>query len=361
MDNVRKRKLYIEALRAIAILFVIFNHTKQNGYVHFTLYAPGTFEYWFYMFFSVIAGISVPLFFMISGAVLLGKNETIGYVWKKRISKYVILLLVFSLILYIWKEHYSDTFSMMAFFEKTYSGGVIVPYWFLYTYIAYLIGLPLFRKAVINMSERDFYYLFGIWFVFNGLVYTIQYRLSGGTLWMNELLIPASLTNYVFFYPAIGYYIAFKLNKLTGKLCLISSVLAMISIVVTMYMTNYKIVLTGDLSESSVSLFYESNRPFQVVFIFIVIRKLFDNMQIPSFIEAAILSLGSCVLGMYLIEEVFRDILYFIYDTLRLKINPFLAVWIYVIAVYGVCWLCVASVKYIYGLFFKKSANDKRT
>ena len=362
MGKDSKKTLYIEALRAIAILFVIFNHTKQYGYVYFTQCSQGSFEYWFYMFFSVIAGISVPLFYMISGAVLMGKDETIGYVWKKRILKYLVILLLFSVILYVWKDHYSDDFSVMSFLKKTYSESVIVPYWFLYTYIAFLIGLPILRKAVINMSDRDFLYMLGIWLVFNGLIYIIQYRLSGGTIWMNELLIPAYLTNYLFFYPALGYYAAIKLNKVTDRMCIISSVLAIISIAVTMFMTDYRITLTAELNESYVSSFYETTRPVQVFFIFTIIRRLFENRKVPAYIETALLNLGSCVLGMYLTEEVFRDILYFIYDTLRINMNSFIAVWIYVLAVYIVCWSCVAAVKYIYGLLnrYLKMSNASK-
>ena len=351
MVNERKKIIYIEVLRAIAVLFVIFNHTKQYGYVRFTLCDPGTVQYWFYMFFSVITGISVPLFYTISGSVLIGKNETIGHVWKKRIFKYALALLVFSLIMYLWKTNDIGSFSIPSFLHQTYSEGVIVPYWFLYSYIGYLIGLPILRKTVTNMSDREFYYMFGLWFVFNGLIYVLQYRLSDGTIWMNELLFPSLLTNCIVFYPALGYFLAVKVKKITNKMCIILLLSALVSTAVTMYLTHYRISLTGDLNESAVSFFFDTYRPLQVVSVYCVIRKLFEDRQLPSIVRLLLCNMGGCVFGIYLIEEITRDILFTVYESLSDRINGFIAVWIYVLSVFVVSWICVASVRYLYVLF----------
>lgn len=359
MPERKNKKLYLEVLRVLAVLFVIFNHTRQDGYVHFTLYEPGTFHYWFYMLFSVIAGISVPLFYMISGTVLLGKTEPTAYVWKKRILKYAAVLLVFSLFIYVLGHYNSGTLSVTDFLKKTYSEGVIIPYWFLYSYIGFLIGLPVFRKAVVNMTDNDFKYLFGIWIVFNALVFILQYRLSDGTLRMNELLIPASLTNILFFFPAIGYYLGVRLEKVTAKMCIVSLIIATASVAVTMYMTDFKIALTGELDESSVSCFYDCCRPLQVVSIYICIRKLFENRKIHVFFEKVILNLGSCVFGIYLIEEMGRDILYSVYQKMSAVINSFAAVWIYVLAVFLLCWFVTAAVKFLYS-FFRRLITQRK-
>ncbi|MBR2550839.1 MAG: acyltransferase family protein [Clostridiales bacterium] len=361
MPERKNKKIYLEVLRALAIIFVVFNHTRQNGYVYFTLYEAGTFRYWFYMVFSVIAGISVPLFYMISGTVLLGKTESVGYVWKKRISKYAVVLLVFSLIIYVLGNYYSGALSVTDFLKRTYSEGVIVPYWFLYSYIGFLIGLPVFRKAVINMTDQEFKYLFGIWIVYNSLIFILQYRFSGGTLRMNELLIPASLTNILFFYPAIGYYLGARLEKVTTQMCIVSLIFATASVAVIMYMTDYKISLTGDLNESSVSYFYDCCRPFQVVCIFVCVRKLFENRKIPAFLEKVILNLGSSVFGIYLIEEMGRDILYSVFLKMCSVINGFAAVWIYVLAVFLLCWFCTASFRFLFCFFRRIIVQRKQS
>lgn len=69
-DN-KRNLLHIELIRIIAAYFVIFNHTNKKGFFLFSVYERGSLQYWVYMIFSVFCKISVPLFFMIVGALLL--------------------------------------------------------------------------------------------------------------------------------------------------------------------------------------------------------------------------------------------------------------------------------------------------
>lgn len=34
MPEQKKKIIYLEVLRALVVFFVIFNHTRQNGYIH---------------------------------------------------------------------------------------------------------------------------------------------------------------------------------------------------------------------------------------------------------------------------------------------------------------------------------------
>ena len=352
----KKKIIYVEIIRITAILFVIFNHTKQQGYMLFTLCEKGSFQYWFNMFFSVITGIGVPLFFMLSGMLLIGKDEPIGYVWKKRILKYVVILFVFSLINYVLKNSYQPCFSIKDFLKQIYTDKVIVPYWFLYSYISFLIALPLIRRMARNMTDKEFCYLFGLQIAFNGVISILQYRLSDGTLALNGLINPYALVNDVVFYPLIGYYLGNKLKNVTGKMCLYSFLLALVSIAVTMYMTNFRISLTGELDESKVGLFYDSLRSLQVIFVFLVIRKLFENRKLPVNVEKVVSNLGGCVLGIYLIEDIFRDGFYYIYEAMSTVITGFIAIRIYVVFVFLVCWLIVALFRFVLGYFHRLKA-----
>lgn len=66
--------IHIECIRILAAYFVIFNHTGNDGFFLFAGYDRGSLPYWLYMFISVFCKISVPLFFMIAGALLLKKD-----------------------------------------------------------------------------------------------------------------------------------------------------------------------------------------------------------------------------------------------------------------------------------------------
>lgn len=69
-----KRLLHLDLLRLMAILFVIFNHTSDRGYFLFAD-SVGSWLYFPYMASSVLCKVAVPIFFMISGALLLPKEN----------------------------------------------------------------------------------------------------------------------------------------------------------------------------------------------------------------------------------------------------------------------------------------------
>ena len=69
----QKKKIYIEVIRLMAIIMVLYGHTSVNGLMYFNLgkmNRSSQIAIWIY---PVIAG-SVKLFFMISGALLLKKE-----------------------------------------------------------------------------------------------------------------------------------------------------------------------------------------------------------------------------------------------------------------------------------------------
>ena len=224
ISNRPKRILYADIIRIFAVICVIFIHTNTDGFVHFTTYEVGSGSYWFYMFFSVTAVVSVPLFFMVSGMFLLDrKDETITDIWKKRVSKYVVVLLIFSALHYARNQYFDPSLlSITDFLKRVYTNDVIIPYGFLYSYIAYLIGLPFIRKMARSLNGKEFLYLVGLQFFFTGAVFMIQYRLSGGTLSLCNNLRPIFILESVVFYPLTGYYLGRRLKQITGKMILIS-------------------------------------------------------------------------------------------------------------------------------------------
>lgn len=77
-----EKKLHLEFLRIIAIMLVIFNHTGEKGFLLYTI-ARDSVLYEFYLFSSIACKVAVPLFWMISGALLINKEESISVIYKK--------------------------------------------------------------------------------------------------------------------------------------------------------------------------------------------------------------------------------------------------------------------------------------
>lgn len=136
------KKVYLEAMRIIACALVIFNHTPGFG-----LYnnSDGAMQV-IYLCLAIITRINVPLFFMISGSLLLRKNEEWTFVFKRRFLRIVFLLIIFNFALMTickaWsiRDGNEYDFSFIHLFrgvinnEMNGSG----PYWYLYSYLGIL-------------------------------------------------------------------------------------------------------------------------------------------------------------------------------------------------------------------------------
>ena len=112
------RFLHVDILRILAIFLVVFNHTAERGY---TLFANSTdsFLYFPYMMFSVFCKIAVPIFFMISGALLLPKDESLKQLFTKRIFRMAIVLLLISVPFYFWL-HRAEGIDILNFLTYIY-------------------------------------------------------------------------------------------------------------------------------------------------------------------------------------------------------------------------------------------------
>ena len=109
--ELNNRKSHIDVLRIVAAVFVVFIHTPA-----FSVYQKlNGFHNWSYSAVSVIAKTSVPIFFMISGAVLLDKEESIGTILRKRVLRIVVVLFLFSLWLYKRMLPEGETFVLGKF------------------------------------------------------------------------------------------------------------------------------------------------------------------------------------------------------------------------------------------------------
>ena len=199
-DN-RGTLLHIELIRIIAAYFVIFYHTGKRGFFLFSVYERGSLQYWVYMIFSIFCKISVPLFFMIAGALLLKKDIELKEIWSKKIMRMLAALVIFTAAAYvglgIWNGE--ETLSVADYIEKLYTNQISVIFWYLYTYIAFLIALPFLRAIVKIIRDVDYKYLIIIFVLFTTVIPCIEYRFWQGSISLYSGLSQSWLfTNIVF-------------------------------------------------------------------------------------------------------------------------------------------------------------------
>lgn len=94
-----RRNAYFDVLRVLAILLVVFNHLP--GYLLYQTCSG--LKAWAYMLLTMFTRINVPLFLMVSGALLLGKEESTSRLIKHRVSRIVAVTVLFSALCYFLK------------------------------------------------------------------------------------------------------------------------------------------------------------------------------------------------------------------------------------------------------------------
>lgn len=161
------------------------------------------------LFFDVLGRIGVPIFLMISGALLLRKQESYQVFFSKRLTR-VFLPLLFWTIVYEIKiaidfVNAGGSFSFDAIYpvlKNPFEGPVYEHLWFLYMITGMYLVTPFLRKVVRILNKQDRMYLFWLW-TFADVVLPLVYRYTDFRLGISFPIVTAYLGFYV-----MGYYLS---------------------------------------------------------------------------------------------------------------------------------------------------------
>lgn len=302
----KDKLIHIELIRILAAFLVIFNHTGSNGYFLFASYPFGTFPYFTYMIFTVICKIAVPLFLMVTGALLLKKDIPLKNIYKDKILRIFLVLSLFSAFYYVrlYVLEYSDILSIPDFLIRLYKGDIIVPYWYLYAYISFLTAFPFLRAMVKSLPEYGYRYLIILSIIFVSIIPPLEYYLSSGEVSLNQYGKIGWLFTNIVIYPLVGYYLEniLEFEKINKKHLIILTLFTIFGIFISCYMTYFKHNITGKCTE-------ETSQDFLSIFalpvsisLYIKIKYLCEKVQFSDIINKIILSIGGCSFGIYLIH-----------------------------------------------------------
>ncbi|MCP1309315.1 acyltransferase [Paenibacillus tyrfis] len=215
MDNLMKnnRIIYIDLLRIISILAVIILHitadllTRTNDF--------NTISWWISNVLNSIARFAVPVFFMISGAMIL-RIEVSSYkeFYKKRIVPLAIPLVSWSLIYDAYNQYFilKSNLTILQFFTDFVYRLIIdrnyIHLWFLYAIIAIYVTVPLVSRLVKACSEKELRYYLTLWFAIS-IVYRfisdMVFRVASESIYVPILNIPLFMGYLGYF--ILGYYL----------------------------------------------------------------------------------------------------------------------------------------------------------
>ena len=294
----RRRILHIEVLRIIAAFFVIYNHTGLNGFLLFSSFGPQQIRYWVYLFFSVCCKISVPIFLMISGALLLNRDES-----KKslimRAVRIIIALVLFSGLSYFQQIYFgAEVFDLKRFIYVFVTDTWMSPFWYLYSYIGFLLTLPLLRKIAVGFSVGDYKYMIALVLTIHGLLPPLMYVLSAGDVTVNRNFNVAWVATQIFFYPLLGFFLERRLNieKITRKWFSIFWLINICSMIATCYVSHMEYLISGEFRQSFLMAFV----PINASCLYLTLSKGMRSRKMKPTSILLIKEIGRCTFGIYL-------------------------------------------------------------
>lgn len=164
--KMKDKNIYIEQLRILAIFAVVAIHCYGNYFNNSSIY--GTRTWWAANLLNSLSRWSVPMFFMISGMLLLGskKQESILEFMKKKMSKVLLPFFVWSVVYYVARGLVGDGIvSVGDFFQKLFQQNISYHLWFVYTLLNIYLLVPILKKMVAACQTKDIGYLWGILFL----------------------------------------------------------------------------------------------------------------------------------------------------------------------------------------------------
>lgn len=159
------KKEWIVFIRVIATFSVIILHVSAEIP---TLYNKVSNTTWFIgNFFDSLVRCCVPLFLMISGALLLGKGIDKFDFLRKRFLRVLLPFLFWSSI-YIFSNiffkilHHED-FNLLEYISNSIHYGSANHMWFVYMILGIYLFIPILNKWIINSNKKEinFIYYYG--------------------------------------------------------------------------------------------------------------------------------------------------------------------------------------------------------
>jgi len=216
----KERIFYYDLLRAFAIIAVIICHVDfyfGNITTPVGIIAKMTFH--------DIGRIGVPIFLMISGALLLNRDyPSLGDFIKRRFTRIVTPFIFWIILITLTNIHFHKSY---AYMWNVFIGNPSIM-WYFWTLIGIYLAIPIINIFIKEYGEKGVKYFLAIWFI----------TIILNTFSMYPLFPYFKLDWFAGFigYPVLGYYLSTKkFNFSDGKMWKIGLLILIVSLAVFVF------------------------------------------------------------------------------------------------------------------------------
>lgn len=302
-----KRDHTLDFLRVLSMFLVVVIHVA-NCYGRQMAVISDT-SYFFSVFFNSIARVSVPIFFMISGALLIGKDHT-KEKYLSRIKKMIIVLVIWTSVYLLWEFLFlgikpDNIFDLLFTPARAHL-------WFMYAIIGIYIALPFISKMVKNLTKQEENLFIILWLFFSGFCHLLTLIIGTNI----EYPVPIISGTYYLGYFIIGYILYNRIKKYKGK----KDLKEYNKLLILTFVVANAIIIIFSLTLADIQG-YNYKKLLRYADIFLVLSSL--SVYIFTLInmkkEYKIITLvAPYAFGIYLVHGIFLDILKKVVDLYEL-------------------------------------------
>lgn len=327
----KNKTVYYELCRIMAIFCIMYQHTGGRG-AEAWMYTESAWVYRMSLIGRIVSSIGVPLFWMVSGALLLPKKESWKHVYGKRLSRIAGALLLFSVIRYFYLCMIENRNALAEdFFRRFYTQEIFLPYWFLYEYLGVMLVLPFLRKMIQNLTYQEEKVLFALLLGWNLLNDISRIYLNTG--FMIDLHLCSSVSYFIFGYLMENCQMMRR--SIRNRLWLDAGWIVIVAGGIYAWLCGEQ---AREIPESLIMLL--------TISVYCMIRHIGEkSIWNRTALYRLVLWCGSNVFGIYLIEDYLRNGTAVIWEKLAPYISAVPACCIWLSAVFFIGNVLVAGVR----------------
>jgi surface polysaccharide O-acyltransferase-like enzyme len=329
---------WINNLRLIAMFAVIVLHTASPLLF---LYNSAPVSNWIVAdIYNAIVRFAVPVFVMITGALLLHREYELSDFLKKRIGRLILPFLFWSLV-YIGYQWYleivvfnNDAWANVKLILHQLKTGASYHLWYVYLLIGLYLFIPILSKFIRNATEKEILYLLAIWF--------LTMLISKPYLTQFDTAVDLRYFTGYMGYLVLGYYLAYK--RFTIPYLAFPALLIFTACVVLITCGTYYLQIKNHALST---FFYEPIGPFVVALsasVFLAAKNINGKMK-PIF-NTIFLNAGKYTLGIYLSHALVLNILELNNITYAI-FNPIAGIPLVALLCFIISWLAIYTLEKI--------------
>lgn len=334
----KQRIIYFDVLRIAATLGVMLLHISSQNW---SVTNVTSFQWQTFNFFDSIVRWTVPIFVMISGALFLDRDISIGKIFKNNIFRIITAFLFWSVL------YAGVSFAQGTSFKKACLQVVQGHFhmWFLFMIVGLYLIVPFVKKIIESEALVKYFFALGLIFTFIIPQGIAILNLVNGTLGKTANSIVGNINfhftlGYIFYF-ILGYYLS-KID-LSKKMRVIIYCLSAIGFVCTILGTLFVSIYSNGPKQTFYG-YLTLNVLLESLGVFVFFKYNLNLIHMSEKLQNIVAKLSKYSFGAYLAHLMVIEQLKKLAGLTTLSFNPILSIAVILVIVsvvsFAVSWIC---------------------